>query len=58
VNGTVLGAKKVQGTYFSEAESEGEDPIGPNHSQAYLAHVAARTIIHIEADDPAIRHAG
>jgi phosphatidylserine decarboxylase len=56
VSGTVLGARTVGGTYFSEAESEGEDPIGPNHSQAYLANVAARTIIHIMADDPAIGH--
>ena len=56
VNGTVLRARTVEGTYFSEAESEGEDPIGPNNSQAYLAHVAARAIIHIMADDPAIGH--
>jgi len=56
VSGTVLGARIVEGTYFSEAESEGEDPIGPNNSQAYLAHVAARAIIHIMADDPVIGH--
>ncbi len=56
VDGTILEARRVEGTYFSEAESEGEDPIGPNHSQAYLTHVAARTIIHIMADDPAIGH--
>jgi phosphatidylserine decarboxylase len=56
VSGTILRARTVEGTYFSEAESEGEDPIGPNHSQAYLAHVAARAIIHIMADDPAIGH--
>ncbi len=46
VSGTILNARTIEGTYFSEAESEGEDPIGPNNSQAYLAHVAAR--------DPAI----
>jgi phosphatidylserine decarboxylase len=56
VSGTILRARTVAGTYFSEAESEGEDPIGPNNSQAYLAHVAARAIIHIMADDPAIGH--
>ena len=54
VSGTIVGARVVEGTYFSEAESEGEDPIGPNNSQAYLAHVAARAIIRIHADDPAI----
>jgi phosphatidylserine decarboxylase len=56
VNGTILRASTVEGAYFSEAESEGEDPIGPNNSQAYLAHVAARAIIHIKADDAAIGH--
>jgi phosphatidylserine decarboxylase len=56
VSGTILGARQVAGTYFSEAETEGEDPIGPNHSQAYLTHVAARAIIHIKADDPTIGH--
>lgn len=56
VSGTVLRARVVEGTYFSEAESEGEDPIGPNNSQAYLAHVAARAIIHIRADNPTIGH--
>lgn len=56
VSGTILKARTVAGTYFSETECEGEDPIGPNHSQAYLTHVAARAIIHIMADDPAIGH--
>jgi phosphatidylserine decarboxylase len=54
VTGTIVGATTLEGTYFSEAESEGEDPAGPNNSQAYLAHVAARAIIHVEADEPAI----
>jgi phosphatidylserine decarboxylase len=56
VSGTVLSAENVEGTYFSEAECEGEDPAGPNNSQGYIAHVAARAIIHIEADNPAIGH--
>jgi phosphatidylserine decarboxylase len=54
VTGTVVGATTLEGTYFSETESEGEDPVGPNNSQSYLAHVAARAIIHIKADEPAI----
>ncbi|HEX4742906.1 MAG TPA: phosphatidylserine decarboxylase, partial [Caulobacteraceae bacterium] len=54
VGGMILGTRAVEGTYFSESESEGEDPAGPNNSQAYLSHVAARTIIHIRADDPTI----
>jgi phosphatidylserine decarboxylase len=42
VSGTIVGARVVEGSYFSEAESEGEDSNGPNNSQAYLADVAAR----------------
>lgn len=54
LSGTIVSARIVEGTLFSECESEGEDPIGPNSSQAYLAHVATRAIIHIAADDPVI----
>lgn len=54
VAGTVRRAYVVEGTYYSEAESEGEDPEGPKKSQGYLAHVAARALIFIEADDPTI----
>ena len=54
VTGTIRKAFVRQGTYYSEAESEGEDPEGPNRSQGYLAHVATRAIILIESDDPVI----
>jgi phosphatidylserine decarboxylase len=54
VSGTIRKAYVREGTYFSEAESEGEDPEGPKRSQRYLAHVATRAIILIECDDPAI----
>src|SRR5262249_5530384 len=43
-----------EGTYYSEAESEGTNPDGMKLSQGYLAHVATRAIILIEGDDPAI----
>jgi phosphatidylserine decarboxylase len=56
VTGTILNAVNVEGTYFSEAECEGEDPAGPNNSQGYITHVAARAVIHIQADNPAIGH--
>ena len=42
------------GTYYSEADSEGADAAEPTISQSYLAHVAARAIILIQADDPVI----
>jgi phosphatidylserine decarboxylase len=54
VSGTIVTAHNLDGTYFSEAECEGEDPAGPNNSQGYITHVAARAVIHIEADDPRI----
>lgn len=54
VSGTVRKAAVVQGTYFSEADSEGEDPAAGARSQGYLAHVAARALILIDADDPGI----
>ncbi len=54
VAGTIVRAYLKDGTYFSEAESEGADAVDPVLSQSYLAHVAARAIILIQADDPVI----
>jgi phosphatidylserine decarboxylase len=54
VSGTVKKLDLVPGTYYAEAASEGFDPAGPNDSQGYIAHVAARALIFIEADNPAI----
>ena len=54
VAGTVVRAFVVDGTYYSEADSEGADAVEPMNSQSYLAHVAARAVILIDADDPVI----
>jgi phosphatidylserine decarboxylase len=54
VSGTVRKLEQVPGTYYAEAAQEGFDPAGPNNSQGYIAHVATRALIFIEADDPAI----
>ena len=54
VAGTIVRAFVQDGTYYSEADSEGAAAVEPTHSQGYLAHVATRAIILIEADDPAI----
>jgi phosphatidylserine decarboxylase len=56
VSGTVLKAANVEGTYFSESECEGEDPAGPNNSQSYITHIAARALIHLKADNARIGH--
>lgn len=54
VSGKVVKAYVQAGTYYSEAQSEGFDPAGPNDSQGYITEVAARAMIFIEADNPAI----
>ena len=54
VSGTIKKAFVREGTYYSEALSEGFDPAGPNLSQSYITHVATRAIIFIESDDPVI----
>lgn len=54
VAGTVVRAFTVGGTYYSEADAEGSDADDAPDSQAYLAHVSARAVVVIEADDPAI----
>jgi phosphatidylserine decarboxylase len=54
VSGTIRSIHQVEGTYYAEAASEGFDEAGPNNSQGYIAHVATRALIFIEADDPAI----
>ncbi|WP_420369352.1 phophatidylserine decarboxylase associated domain-containing protein [Curtobacterium sp. L1-20] len=54
VSGTVRRAWVQPGTYFSEADAQGEAAVLPQRSQGYLAHVATRAIVLIEADDPTI----
>jgi phosphatidylserine decarboxylase len=52
VSGTIKKIHKVEGTYYSEAASEGFDPAGPNNSQGYITHTATRALIFIEANRP------
>ncbi|SAK45462.1 phosphatidylserine decarboxylase [Caballeronia catudaia] len=54
VSGTITKAYLVDGTYYSDAESEGEDPSSLNDSQGYISAVAARAVIVIDCDDRAI----
>ncbi len=54
VSGRIVKTRVVDGSYYAEALSEGYDDAGPNESQGYIAQVAARAIIFIEADNPAI----
>jgi len=54
VSGTIEKAFVKNGTYFSGADIEGEDPATPDNSQGYIAHVATRALFLLEADDPGI----
>ncbi len=51
VDGTIDDVKLVPGTYYAEINEFPYDSAGPNDSQAYITHVAARAIIMIEADN-------
>ncbi len=54
VSGTVVKTRLIEGTYYSETLAEGNDPAGPNDSQGYIAEVATRALIFIQADNPDI----
>lgn len=54
VAGRIVQAYNVDGTYYSGLEAEGTDVRGLNDSQGYTSAVAARAVIVIEADAPAI----
>ncbi|GJE85181.1 phosphatidylserine decarboxylase family protein [Phanerochaete sordida] len=58
VNGTVVRVVNVPGTYYAESPVMGfpddPDPAAPNNSQAFITSIAARAIIYVRADNPAI----
>lgn len=54
VSGRIVKTVLKDGTYYSETPAMGFDPAGPNESQGYITEVAARGMVYIEADDPAI----
>jgi len=60
VNGTVVKVVHVPGTYYAESPEmgflnpDGPDPSAPNLSQGFITQVAARALVFIQADNPAI----
>ncbi|GLB42656.1 putative phophatidylserine decarboxylase [Lyophyllum shimeji] len=50
VDGTVVDLQVIPGTYFSESPAVGMDPCALKGSQGYLAEVATRALIFIQAD--------
>ena len=54
VTGTIFKTELVDGSYYSQTHNILDDPASPNMSQGYLAQVAARGIVYIQADNPDI----
>jgi len=54
VSGTIYKTELVDGSYYSQTHNIKDDPASPNMSQGYLAQVAARGIVYIQADNPDI----
>ncbi|BBZ28102.1 phosphatidylserine decarboxylase [Mycolicibacterium madagascariense] len=54
ISGTIERAYLLDGTYYSESDEQGPDALQPTQSQSYLAHVSARAVIVINADNPVI----
>ena len=54
IDGNIIKAYNVPGTYYSATLTVGKDKESPNKSQGYICQVATRSIIFIEADNPAI----
>ena len=54
VDGTIVKAYKVPGTYYSATLSVGPDEASPDKSQGYICQVAARAVIFIQAKNQAI----
>jgi len=51
ISGTVVDAYLVDGTYYSDAEAQAMEPVGPLVSQGYMSEVAARAVVIIESSD-------
>jgi phosphatidylserine decarboxylase len=58
VSGKILKIKNLPGTYFAASPNGKYPPGTPDHSQPYLAHVAARAYAFIESDNPKIGTVG
>ena len=54
VSGRIVKTRLIDGSYYAAAQTAGFDPASPNESQGCITHTAARALIFIEADNPAI----
>jgi len=51
INGKVIDSFVQPGSYYAEDPSVGYDPVGPDRSQGYIAHLAARAIFILEGEN-------
>jgi len=51
ISGTIVDAYLVDGSYYSDADVQAMEPVGPLASQGYMSSVAARAVIIIQSDD-------
>jgi phosphatidylserine decarboxylase len=54
IDGKVVKAYNVPGTYYSATLAVGEDEASPDKSQGYICQLAARCLMFIQADNPDI----
>jgi len=54
VSGTIVDAYLVDGTYYSDADAQAMEPVGPLASQGYMSSVAARAVMIIQSEDPCV----
>lgn len=54
VSGRIIKTRLIDGSYYAQANVAGYDPASPDRSQGYIAQVASRALIFIEADNPDI----
>jgi len=51
ISGTIVDAYLVDGSYYSDADVQAMEPVGPLASQGYMSSVAARAVVIIQSDD-------
>ncbi|MBB5939011.1 phosphatidylserine decarboxylase family protein [Streptomyces zagrosensis] len=54
VDGKIKAVRNIPGTYYSQTPAALCDVAAPDLSQGYIAHLAARAVVYIEATQPAV----
>ncbi|MEU1285612.1 phosphatidylserine decarboxylase family protein [Kitasatospora sp. NPDC005856] len=54
VDGTIVAVRNIPGTYYSQTPAALCDVAAPDLSQGYIAHLAARAVVYLRAEEPAV----